>query len=65
MKVIYVIMYVWLSCLSWTLLYINNIQRMLNKDLTRFMQSLLRIHSNRQTERRFCGQGETPYGGGL
>ena len=33
--------YVWLSCLSWTLLYINNIQRMLNKDLTRFMQSVL------------------------
>ena len=39
---------------------INNIQRILNKDLTRFMQSLPRIHGNRQTERRFCWQGETP-----
>ena len=55
-------MYVWLSGLSWTLLYINNIQRMLNKYLTRFMQSL---PGNRQTERRFCCQGETPYDGGL
>ena len=50
----YVCMYVWLSCLSWTLLYINNIQRMLNEDLTRFMQSLPRIHGNRQTEGSFC-----------
>ena len=58
-------MYVWLSGLSWTLLYINNIQHMLNKYLTRFMQSLPRIHGNRQTERRFCCQGETPYDGGL
>ena len=58
-------MYVWLSGLSWTLLYINNIQRMLNKYLTRFMQSLPRIHGNRQIERRFCCQGETPYDGGL
>ena len=44
-------MYVWLSGLGWTL-YINNIQRMLNKDLTKFMQSLPRIHGNRQTEIR-------------
>jgi len=58
-------MYVWLSCLSWTLPNINNIQRMLNKDLTQLMQSLPRIHGNRQTERRFCWQGETPYNGGL
>ena len=34
-------MYVWLSGLSWTLLYINNIQRMLNKYLTRFMLEFL------------------------
>ena len=39
---------------EWTLLYINNIQRMLNEDLTRFMQSLPRIHGNRQTEGSFC-----------
>ena len=58
-------MYVLLSCLSWTLLYINNIQRMLNKNLTRFMQSLPRIHGNLQTGRRFCWQGDIPYDGGL
>ena len=37
----YVCMYLWLSGLSWTLLYINNIQRMLNKYLTRFMLEFL------------------------
>ena len=58
-------MYVWLSCLSWTLLYINNIQRMLNKNPSRFMQSPPRIHGNLQTGRRFCWQGDIPYDGGL
>ena len=48
-------MYVCMAIMpEWTLLYINNIQRMLNKDLTRFMQSLPRIHGNRQTEGSFC-----------
>ena len=48
-------MYVCMAIMpEWTLQYINNIQRMLNEDLTRFMQSLPRIHGNRQTEGSFC-----------
>ena len=33
-------------------LYPGNMQRMLNKDLTRFMQSLSREHQNRASKRK-------------
>ena len=32
--------------------YPSNTQRMLNKDLTLFMQSLCRVHQNRASERK-------------
>ena len=43
---------------------INNIQRIINQDVTRLKQSLSRLRHNRETEGRFCWQGETPCDGG-
>ena len=40
-------------------LYLSNMQRMLNKSLSRFMQSLPRVRQNRLRKEKLCCQGAT------